>query len=95
MPDPVPERFKPILRAQLLAEYGEDRDALHAGHFDSAQSVLVNYPDGSFALFKYAFALFDAKGESAMVFTEHCGYHLVSADGVQVLRGVPRVGTGG
>ena len=43
---------------------------------------------------RHAFALFDPAGESAMMFTEHCGYHVVDAGGVRVLREVPRPAAG-
>ena len=87
----VPDEWKPRLRAYLRATCGEDRDRLSAGDFRGDQSVHLQFDDGSFALFRYAFAIMDEAGERCMVFTEHCGYHVfpVGADGVQVVRAVP------
>lgn len=91
----VPDEWKPRLRAYLVATRGEDRDLLSAGDFDCQQSVRVRFDDGSFALFHYAFAIFDATSQRRMVFTEHCGYHVfpVGADGIKVTRAVPTDGT--
>ena len=87
----VPDEWKPRLRVYLRAACGEDRDRLSAGDFSPEQSVHVRFDDGSYALFRYAFALLDAAGERCMVFTEHCGYHVfpVGASGVEVTRSVP------
>jgi hypothetical protein len=87
----VPDEWKPRLRAYLRATCGEDRDQLSARDFSARQSVHLRFDDGSFALFRYAFALLDDAGERCMVFTEHCGYHLfpVGAGGVEVVRAVP------
>ena len=87
----VPDEWKPRLRAHLRAARGEDRDRLSAGDFDCDQSVHVRFDDGSFAVFQYAFAVFDPAGQRCMVFTEHCGYHVfpVGPDGVEVRRAVP------
>ena len=87
----VPDEWKSRLRDHLLATCGEDRYSLSAYDFRSDQSVCLQFDDGSFALFRNAFAVFDEPGERCMVFTEHCGYHLfpVGASCVQVLRSVP------
>jgi hypothetical protein len=87
----VPDEWKPRLRAYLRATCGEDRDRLSAHDFRCDQSVHLQFDDGSFALFQYAFAILDEAGERCMVFTEHCGYHVfpVGAGGVQVMRAVP------
>ncbi len=86
----VPDEWKPRLRAHLLATGGEDRDHLSAYDFRADQSVHLTFGDGSFAVFRYAFAVFDEAGGRCMVFTEHCGYHMfpVGADGVEVVRAV-------
>jgi hypothetical protein len=69
----------------------EDRDQLSAGDFRGDQSVHLQFADGSFAMFRCAFAVLDEAGERCMVFTEHCGYHVfpVGADGVEVMRSMP------
>ena len=87
----VPDEWKPRLRAYLRATCGEDRDRLSAGDFRGDQSVHIQFVDGSFAMFRYAFAVLDEAGERCMVFTEHCGYHVfpVGAGGVKVMRSVP------
>jgi hypothetical protein len=89
----VPDEWKPRLRAHLRATHGEDRDRLSAHDFRGDQSVQLTFDDGSFALFRYAFAVLDEAGERCMVFTEHCGYHVfpVGVGGVQVVREVPLV----
>jgi hypothetical protein len=91
MPPQVPEEWKPRLRAYLRAKRGEDRDYLSAYDFSTRQSVVINFPDGSFALFRYAFVLWDEAGRECAVFTEHCGYHVFAVgDGeVEVVQSVP------
>jgi len=91
----VPDEWKPRLRAYLRATCGEDRDQLSAHDFRGDQSVHLQFADGSFALFRYAFAVLDEAGERCMVFTEHCGYHVfpVGTDGVEVVRSVPLRGS--
>jgi hypothetical protein len=103
----VPDEWKPRLRAYLRATCGEDRDRLSAHDFSSRQSVHLRFDDGSFALFRFAFAVLDEAGERCMVFTEHCGYHVfpVGVGGVELVQTVPlgvqpdaepdRSGTGG
>ena len=87
----VPEEWKSRLRTYLRATCGEVRDRLLTHDFRSDQSVHLTFDDGSFALFRYAFAVLNEAGEQCMVFTEHCGYHVfpVGAGGVQVVRSVP------
>ena len=77
----VPEAWKPRLRRYLLERRGEERDQLSAGDFSPGRSVLIRFPDGSHALFRYAFAIRDEGSAEVIVFTEHCGYHVFpSAD---------------
>ena len=92
MPPSVPEEWKPRLRAYLQATRGEDRDRLSAYDFSPQQSVVVPFPDGSFALFRYAFVVWDVAGHECAVFTVHCGYHVfsVGAAEVVVVRSVPQ-----
>ncbi len=87
----VPDEWKPRLRAYLWRKCGEDRDRLSASDFSARQSVLVHFPDGSFALFRNAFAIPDEAGRAVMVFTEHCGYHVfpVGPDEVEVVQPAP------
>ena len=87
----VPDEWKPRLRAYLRETCGEDRDRLSAHDFRGDQTVHLQFADGSFALFKYAFAVLDEAGERCLVLTEHCGYHVfpVGVDGIEVVRSVP------
>ena len=90
----VPDEWKPRLRAHLRVTSGGNRDQLSAGDFRGDQSVHLHFDDGSFAVFRYAFAVLDEAGEQCMVFTEHCGYHVfpVGSVGVEVLRSVSSAG---
>jgi hypothetical protein len=87
----VPDDWKPRLRAHLRATCGEDRDWLSARDFRGDQADHLRFDDGSFALFRYAFALLDEAGGRCVVSTEHCGYHvfLVGAGGADVVRLTP------
>jgi hypothetical protein len=79
MPWAVPDDWKPRLRAYLRGRCGEDRDRLSAADFPPGQSVIIRFPDGSQALFRFAFAVPDEAGREVAVFTEHCGYHVFPA----------------
>lgn len=72
----IPEDWKPRLRAYLRERYGEDREQLSASDFSNRESVIIRFPDGSQALFRYAFAIPDEASREVAVFTEHCGYHV-------------------
>jgi hypothetical protein len=88
----ISEEWKPRLRAYLRARCGEDRDHLSAYDFSTRQSVLISFPDGSFAMFRFAFVVWDEAGKECAVFTEHCGYHVfaVSPGEVEVLQTTPQ-----
>jgi hypothetical protein len=83
----IPEEWKPRLRAWQERNRGERRDRLSAGDFPGDTAVRLTFEDGSFALFRHAFAVPDEAGRRFMVFTEHGGYHIfpVGADGVEVV----------
>jgi hypothetical protein len=87
----VLDEWKPRLRAYLRATFGEERDRLSAQDFRANQSVHLQFDDGSFALFRYAFAILEESGKRCMVFTEHCGYHMfpVGPGGVHVMHAAP------
>ena len=93
MPPKVPEEWKHRLKAYLQDKCGESRDRLSATDFPADQSVAIHFSDGSFALFKYAFAIWDETGRECAVFTEHCGYHIFSVDRteVEILRSLGEV----
>ena len=86
----VPNEWKPRLRAYLRAKCGVDREQLSAIDFSVHQSVAIRFPDGSYALFRYAFVIWDETGRECAVFTEHCGYHVfaVNRTEVEVLQNV-------
>lgn len=72
--DKIHEFWKPIVKAYIKRQSGEDRERLQVKDFPSGQSVQINFEDGSTAIFHYAFYLTDKSGHRVMVFTEHCGY---------------------
>jgi hypothetical protein len=84
MPHEVPDRWRERLRTHITAATGEDRGHLLAFDFPAAQSVRLDFPDGSLALFRYAFHLVDADLREVAVFTEHCGYHFFPDDELEV-----------
>ncbi|EOX4945734.1 hypothetical protein ACFLJY_004450 [Vibrio alginolyticus] len=51
----------------------------------SADSVEVLFEDESYCKFNYAFALENPKEGQVAIFTEHCGYHVLSNVGVTVI----------
>jgi hypothetical protein len=64
----APEAWKPRLRRYLRQRRGEERVRLSASDFPCDQSVLIRFPDGSHALFRYAFAIADEEaGEVAVL----------------------------
>jgi hypothetical protein len=65
--------------ADVSAKLGRSVEAiknegLSAYDFSPSQNVRINFGDGSFAEFKYAFACIREKESWVAVFTEHCGY---------------------
>ena len=75
-PWPIPQGFEQLVRDHVRRTRGEERDHLSAYDFPSGQSVRLNFPDGSFAFFQYAFVIEDRARQLVAVFTEHCGYHV-------------------
>lgn len=80
------------VREHVRSTTGEDRDHLSAHDFKPGRSVRLDFPDGSFALFRYAFCLRDEELEEVAVFTEHCGYFFLPAEElrVEVLETLPQ-----
>lgn len=75
--------------AETLGRPAEELRAkgLGAGDFPSGHDLHIRLADGSFVCFRYAFCLVNEKTLRLAVFTEHCGYHLFSAqDAVVTLR---------
>jgi hypothetical protein len=80
----IPDKWKERLRVYIREQTGEDRDYLSATDFKTDSLVHLRFPDGSFALFRYAFCLVSAEDNEAAVFTEHCGYHIFSSYDLQI-----------
>ena len=68
----------------MREKYGEERSGLSATDFSSKQTLKINFRDGSFAFFRYAFYLLDRELKEVAVFTEHCGYHIYPLDGTHL-----------
>lgn len=84
MPHIIPDRWLPRVREHILATRGEARDHLSARDFSVSRGVRLDFPDGSFALFRYAFHLKDEALREVAVFTEHCGYHFFPSGELRV-----------
>ena len=78
----LPERWAVKLKAYLREELGVNRDSLSAEEFH--HSLKINFEDGSYAFFGFAFYLLDRKLNEIAVFTEHCGYHIFPLLGTEV-----------
>ena len=72
--DDLPERWKKKLKAYLKHE---KRETLECGDFDYTK-VIVKYEDGSRCEYNYSFVIPAPEFDEIGVFTEHCGYHIVS-----------------
>ena len=70
----LPERWAAKLKAYLREELEVNRDSLSAEEFH--HSLKINFEDGSYAFFGFAFYLLDRELNEIAVFTEHCGYHI-------------------
>ena len=77
----IPDEWKPIVREHILRTRGKDYDTLSASDFKGTRCVRVEWPDRSFALFRYAFCLRKPQTQEVAVFTEHCGYFFFAGDG--------------
>lgn len=62
--------------ADLARELSDGRYSTLGAEAFKQQAVRLRFPDGSAALFLYAFVLTDATRGELAVFTEHCGYHV-------------------
>ena len=80
----IPQGFEQLVRDYVRRTRGKDRDNLLDYDFQSGQSVRLNFPDGSFAFFEYAFVIEDRVRERVAVFTEHCGYHVFPSSELSV-----------
>ncbi len=60
---------------------GRRHAGLSAADFPS-NGVRVQFADGSYALFRYAFVVHDDDRGEVAVFTEHCGYYVFKQQAV-------------
>lgn len=80
----IPSRWLTRVQQYVRQRTGEERDHLSAYDFPGGRSVRIDFPDGSFALFRYAFCLCDETLGEIAVFTEHCGYFFFPAEDLRV-----------
>jgi hypothetical protein len=83
-PWPIPQGFEQLVRDHVRRTRGGERDHLSAADFPSGQAVRLDFPDGSFAHFEYAFFIEDPARRLIAVFTEHCGYHVFPSPDLSV-----------
>lgn len=82
-PHEIPARWMDAVRRHVRHTRGEERDHLLTYDFGDT-SVRLAFEDGSYAFFRDAFCLRDEALREVAVFTEHCGYYFLAADGVEV-----------
>lgn len=84
----LPKRWKERL-TEYLKEVGQNRSVLYSTDFPSNQRLHLTFPDKSHLIFNHALLIEAPKigpagGEGEVgVFTENCGYHLFSMEGLQ------------
>jgi hypothetical protein len=79
----LPERWKAKLQDYLIQK-GSRYKTLGASDFPSDTIIQIHFEDDSKAEFKYAFTLEDPDFEEIGLFTEHCGYHISQAGGLEI-----------
>nr|WP_159063705.1 hypothetical protein [Thaumasiovibrio occultus] len=85
-PNDLLRRWAPLLAHHLQRDEASIRDnGLSSSDFDGA-AIEMKFEDGSYCRFQYAFAVVNETTFEVAVFTEHCGYHVFSSDGVSVYR---------
>ncbi len=77
----IPEHWREVVRQHVLSTRGVDHDHLSAYDFNSASLIRIKWPDGSYALFRFAFCLRHPQLKEVAVFTEHCGYYFLLGEG--------------
>jgi hypothetical protein len=78
----LPERWKAKLQDYLIQK-GSKYKTLGTSDFPNA-TVILQFEDDSRAEFKYAFILEAPEFEEISLFTEHCGYHIFQAGGLEI-----------
>ncbi|HET7231079.1 MAG TPA: hypothetical protein VFJ16_13795, partial [Longimicrobium sp.] len=76
----IPQRWTERVRRHIVQTAGEERGHLVAHDFPVGTNLRLDFPDRSFACFRYAFHLHDPELREVAVFTGHCGYHVFPAD---------------
>ena len=77
----LPERWLRELERYTDEKYGpafKYRGRLSVYDFADSKTLKVTFGDRSVAFFRYAFTLEIPTRREVMIFTEHCGYHLLS-----------------
>ena len=77
----LPTHWQEWVRRWALDNSDGKHDRLGAHHFNGC--VKLQFADGSYALFEYAFYAVDTVRNELAVFTEHCGYHVFPLHGLQ------------
>lgn len=78
----LPERWQGKLKTYLSERHGTAGSRPLATDF--RYSLKINFADGSFAYFQYAFYLLDREAGEVAVLTEHCGYHVFPLGGTHL-----------
>ena len=79
----LPERWKIRIKA-YLADKESPYEKLGAEDFPANTVTKLSFTDGSYAKFKYAMILELPEFNEVGVFTEHCGYHIFNAYGLEI-----------
>ena len=80
--DDLPARWAIKLKSYISEELKNDRGRLSASDFPYL--IKIDFEDGSFAFFRYAFYLLDHDLKEMAIFTEHCGYHIFPLVGTKI-----------
>jgi len=79
----LPERWKAKLQDYLIQK-GSRYKTLGASDFSSDTVIRIQFEDDSRAEFNYAFIIESPDFEEVGLFTEHCGYHIFQAGGLEI-----------
>lgn len=75
----LPERWRERIQ-RFVDEQRPGKSGLSATDF--SRHLRLSFPDSSSADFQYAFAI--THDDETAVFTEHCGYHIFPASGLEL-----------
>jgi hypothetical protein len=79
----LPERWKAKLQDYLIQK-GSKYKTLGASNFPNDIVIRIQFEDNSRAEFNYAFIIESPELEEVGLFTEHCGYHIFQAGGLEI-----------